>query len=98
MIFPEWINMKWIENKKLVLFIDRFYSMIRKGQNPTIISNELEVRTRAPKQDPLDISVRRFSNMNDLNAYVIRLKTETDLPKEAIDNFYKKYKEKHFGL
>jgi hypothetical protein len=96
--FPEWINPKWMENRKLVSFINRFYSLIRKGATPTAIANELEIRTRAPKQDPLDISLKRFSNMLDLNAYVLRLRNESELPIEAVDNFYRKYKEKHLAL
>lgn len=96
--FPEWINSKWLENKKLVSFINRFYTLIRKGANPTTIVNELEVRTRAPKQDPLDVSVRRFSNMIDLNTYIIHLRSGSDIPTEAINHFYNKYKEMHFKL
>ena len=96
--FPEWIDMKWTEQRKLVSFINRFYALLRKGVSPSAISNELEIRTRAPKQDPLDISIRRFASMIDLNAYVLRLRNESDLPKEAVDNFYSKYKEKHLSL
>ena len=47
---------------------------------------------------PLDISLKRFANMTDLNAYVIRLKQESDLPKDAVDNFYRSYKEKFLNL
>ncbi|MBS1507012.1 MAG: hypothetical protein JSS79_10235 [Bacteroidetes bacterium] len=96
--FPEWISTKWLENKKLVSFINRFYFLLRNGKEPALIANELQVRTRAPKQDPLDFSLRRFSNMIDLNAYVVRLRTTSDLPTEAVDNFYRNYKEKHFKL
>jgi hypothetical protein len=96
--FPEWIDMKWTEQRKLVSFINRFYALVRKGVSPSAISNELEIRTRAPKQDPLDISIKRFISMIDLNAYVLRLRNESDLPKEAVDNFYSKYKEKHLSL
>ena len=96
--FPEWVDMKWTEQRKLVSFINRFYALLRKGVDPSAISNELEIRTRAPKQDPLDISIRRFASMIDLNAYVLRLRNESDLPKEAVDNFYSKYKEKHLSI
>lgn len=96
--FPEWINTKWIEQKKFASFINRFYSLLRNRQSPSAIANELQVRTRAPKLDPLDISLRRFSNMIDLNAYVIRLRSDSDLPKEAVDNFYRSYKEKYLNL
>ncbi|NOS92999.1 MAG: hypothetical protein HOP30_13830 [Cyclobacteriaceae bacterium] len=93
---PDWINTKWLDNKKLVSFINRLYSLMRKGLNAGAISNELEVRTRAPKQDPFDLSKKRFINMIDLNAYVLRLRNQSDLPNEAVDNFYRKYKEKYF--
>lgn len=93
---PDWINTKWLDNKKLVSFINRLYSLMRKGLNAGAISNELEVRTRAPKQDPFDLSQKRFINMIDLNAYVLRLRNQSDLPNEAVDNFYRKYKEKYF--
>jgi len=96
--FPEWPNPSWMENRKLLTFINRFYGLIRKGLNPTAISNELEIRTRAPKHDPLDFSIRRFASMIDLNAYVVRLKTDSDLPADAVDNFYRRYKEIHFNL
>ena len=96
--FPEWITTRWLGNKKLVSFINRFYDLLRKGNDPTAIVNELEVRTRAPKLDPLDVSVRRFASVIDLNAYVIRLRSESDIPTEAIDHFYIKYKETHFKL
>lgn len=96
--FPEWISSKWMENRKFTSFINRFYWLIRNGKNPTAIANELQVRTRAPKFDPLDISLKRFANMTDLNAYVIRLKQESDLPKDAVDNFYRSYKEKFLNL
>ena len=96
--FPEWTNMRSLENKKLVKFINRFYELIRKGKNPSEISNELEIRTRATNQNLLDVTLRRFSNMIDLNAYVLRLKNESDFPSGAIDHFYIKYKETHFKL
>jgi len=94
--FPEWVNTKWMENKKLYSFINRFYSMLRNQVNPSSIANALEIRTRATKQDPLDISLPRFATIPDLNAFVQRLKEESDLEAEAIDNFYRKYKEKYF--
>lgn len=94
--FPEWVNTKWMENKKFCVFINRFYEMVRNQASVTTIANALEVRTRAQQQDPLDISIPRFSSMPDLNAYIHRLKTHTDLSGEAVDNFYRKYKEKYF--
>lgn len=94
--FPEWVNTKWMENKKFYVFINRFYEMVRNQASVTTIANALEVRTRAQQQDPLDISIPRFSSMPDLNAYIHRLKTHTDLSGEAVDNFYRKYKEKYF--
>jgi hypothetical protein len=70
--------------------------MVRNQASVTTIANALEVRTRAQHQDPLDISIPRFSSMPDLNAYIHRLKNHTDLSGEAVDNFYRKYKEKYF--
>jgi hypothetical protein len=96
--YANWINPKWTENRKLVAFIERLYFLIQKGKDAAAISNELEIRTRAPKQDPLDISIKRFLNLNALNAYMIHLRSESDLPQESIDHFYRKYKEKYFGL
>lgn len=94
--FPEWVNPKWMDFKKMHVFINRFYDMIRNQMSPTSIANALEIRTRAQSQDPLDISIPRFSSMPDLNAYIHRLKNESSLPGEAVDNFYRKYKEKYF--
>ncbi|MBX2943590.1 MAG: hypothetical protein KF860_14725 [Cyclobacteriaceae bacterium] len=94
--FPEWSNVKWMEYKKFYSFINRFYWMIRNQSTVTTIANALEVRTRAPKQDPLDISRPRFASLIDLNAYVHRLKSDSDLPSEAIENFYRKYTSKYF--
>ena len=96
--FPEWVNPKWMDVKKMYVFINRFYEMLRNQLPPTSIANALEVRTRAQNQDPLDISIPRFSSMPDLNAYIYRLKNESSLPAEAIDNFYRKYREKYFAL
>lgn len=93
--FPEWINSKWMDNKKFFAFVNRFYSMLRSQASPTTIANALEIRTRAAAQDPLDISTPRFASMPDLNAYIYRLRNETDLSSEAVDNFYRKYKEKY---
>jgi hypothetical protein len=96
--FPDWVGSRWMGNKKLHSFINRLYDMLSKGRSPEEILNSLEVRTRAPKFDPLDVSMPRFSSMRDLNACVFRLRSEGNLPEEAIDNFYRKYKEKYFKL
>lgn len=95
---PDWVEPKWMENQKLVSFITRLYILLRKGVNSIAIANELEVRTRAQRHDPLDYTIRRFASMVDLNAYVIRLKTSDRHPPEAIDHFYRQYKQKFFNL
>lgn len=95
--FADWGRSRWITNKKFFSFINRFYSMIEMGRSISEIVNALEVRTKASPQDPLDISVCRFPTMRDLNAYVVYLKTETDIPHDAIDSFYEKYKQKYFN-
>jgi hypothetical protein len=94
--FPEWVNPKWMEHRKFFLFVSRLYSMLQKNVSVSEITNALEVRTRASAKDPFDISFPRFVNMHDLSAYIMRLKSETDLESEAIDNFYRKYIEKYF--
>ena len=93
--FPEWINQKWVDQKKFIYFIQRFYSMIRQGLAVNQIVNALEVRTRASSKDPFDLTTPRFLGMADLNAYVLRLRNESSLEKEAIENFYRKYVEKY---
>lgn len=94
--FAEWPDQKWMDNKKFFAFIYRFYDMIRKGIDATAIVNALEVRTRATRFDPLYLDTPRFSSMNDLNAYVYKLRQEEKEEIEAIENFYRKYKEKYF--
>lgn len=96
--YPDWVGTRWTTNKKFYSFITRFYDMVVKQRSSSEILNRLEVRTRATKFDPLDASIPRFSSMRDLNACVSRLKSEGDLPEEAIDGFYRKYKEKYFNL
>ena len=94
--FPEWVNPKWMDQKKFLSFINRFYNMIRRSIAVSEIVNALEVRTRASSKDPFDISIPRFVGIPDLNAYVQRLKSESALENEAIEHFYLKYKEKYF--
>jgi hypothetical protein len=94
--FPEWVNQKWMDNRKFFYFIKRFYEMIRQGHAPSAIINALEVRTRASAKDPFDLTSMRFPFMPDLNAYVHRLRLEGKYPEEAIENFYRKYIEKYF--
>ncbi len=94
--FAEWPDQKWMDNKKFFAFIYRFYDMIRKGIDATAIVNALEVRTRAPRFDPLYLEAPRFGSMNDLNAYVYKLRQDGKEEIEAIENFYRKYKEKYF--
>jgi len=94
--FPEWVNIKWLEQKKFSSFIHRLYDMLRRNMSVTTITNALEVRTRAQNNDPLDISNRRFTTMPDLNAFIKKLKNESDLQDEAIEHFYRTYNEKYF--
>jgi hypothetical protein len=94
--FAEWPDQSWMDNRKFFSFIFRFYEMQRKGTPVPSIINALEVRTRAPKLDPFFLDTPRFSHINDLNAYVFRLRNEGKFPKEEIENFYRKYKEKYF--
>jgi hypothetical protein len=94
--FPEWVNQKWMDQKKFFYFVQRFYQMIRQGLPAPEILNALEVRTRASSKDPFDIGTPRFANMADLNAYVARLRNESDLEEDGIEHFYRKYKEKYF--
>lgn len=69
--------------------------MIRQGIAVNQIVNALEVRTRASSKDPFDLTTPRFPGMPDLNAYVSRLRNESSLEKEAIENFYRKYIDKY---
>jgi hypothetical protein len=94
--FPEWVNQKWMDNKKFFYFIKRFYEMIRQGEMPSTIVNALEIRTRASSKDPFDLTCMRFPFMPDLNAYAHRLRLEGKYADEAIENFYRKYIEKYF--
>ncbi|HEY0652245.1 MAG TPA: hypothetical protein VGD65_03915 [Chryseosolibacter sp.] len=94
--FPEWTNTRWMENKKLFSFINRFYGMLRNQASVTEITNALEVRTRASRLDPLDITSPRFASIVDLNAYVHLLKNRSDIPPDALEDFYHKYKAKYF--
>ena len=94
--FAEWPDQKWMDNKKFFAFIYRFYDMIRKGVDATAIVNALEIRTRASRFDPLYLEAPRFGSMNDLNAYVYKLRQEGKEEIEAVENFYRKYKEKYF--
>jgi hypothetical protein len=94
--FPEWINTSWMDNKKFFSFINRLYGMVRNQATVTDISNALEVRTRAPRQDPLDITFPRFASITDLNAYVHLMRSKSDIPSDAIEDFYNKYKSKYF--
>jgi hypothetical protein len=71
--------------------------MTRQGTASSEIINALEIRTRASAKDPFDISIPRFAGMADLNAYVMRLRSESGLEEDAIENFYRKYKEKYFN-
>lgn len=96
--YPNWINLKWSSNKKFFAFITRFYDMVHRQVPPSEIVNRLEVRTRAERFDPLDTSTPRLSSMRDLNACVTRLRTEGNYSEEAIEAFYRKYKEKYFNL
>ena len=94
--FAEWPNQVWMDNRKFFAFIHKLYDMLRRGiPIPTII-NTLEVRTRAPRVDPFFLDTPRFATLNDLNAYVFRLRQEGKFEKEEIENFYRKYLEKYF--
>jgi hypothetical protein len=94
--FPEWTNTTWMDNKKFFSFINRLYGMLRHEATVTDISNALEVRTRASRIDPLDITSPRFASIIDLNAYVHLLKGRSDIPQAALEDFYNKYKSKYF--
>jgi hypothetical protein len=94
--FPEWINTAWMDNRKFFSFISRLYAMLRQQATVTDIANALEVRTRASRVDPLDMSFPRFASMIDLNAYVHLLRGKAEIPSDAIDDFYRKYKTKYF--
>lgn len=95
--FPEWTNTRWMDQKKFFVFIHRFYDMLRKNVSVPEIVNALEVRTRAQSQDLLDYSRPRFSTIPDLNAYIKKLKEDSDLSDEAIEHFYREYKQKYFN-
>lgn len=92
---PEWINTRWMENKKFYVFIQRLYDFIYKNKDESFIINSLEVRTRSYTNDPLDLSVFRFASIRDLNAFTDRLKKQQDYPNEAIAHFYREYLNKY---
>jgi hypothetical protein len=94
---PEWLNPQWMENRKLYVFINRFYDFIEKGKDESFIINALEVKSRTAPQDPFNISLVRFTSIRDLNAYVDKLKNQNDLSMEAIEHFYRAYCAKHFS-
>jgi hypothetical protein len=94
---PEWLNPQWMENRKLYVFINRFYDFIEKGKDESFIINALEVKSRTAPQDPFNISFVRFTSIRDLNAYVDKLKNQNDLSMEAIEHFYRAYCAKHFS-
>ena len=95
--FADWPDQRWMDNKKFFCFITRFYDMIRKGLDASTIVNALEIRTRAPRFDPFHLDAPRFASMNDLNAYVFKLRHEEKEQPEAIEHFYRKYKDKYFN-
>jgi len=94
---PEWLNPQWMENRKLYVFINRFYDFIEKGKDESFIINALEVRSRTALQDPFNLSFVRFTSIRDLNAYVDKLKNQKDLSMEAIEHFYRAYCAKYFS-
>ena len=93
---PDWINPKWLDQKKFYAFITKFYAMVRRNLAVSEIVNALEVRSRASSKDPFDISIPRFPNKPDLDAYMQRLLNDPNMEREAIENFYRKYNEKYF--
>jgi hypothetical protein len=94
---PEWLNPQWMENRKLYVFINRFYDFIHKGKDESFIINALEVRSRTALQDPFNLTFNRFSTIRDLNAYIDKLTNQKDLSREAIQHFYRSYMEKYFN-
>lgn len=92
---PEWLSPTWMENRKLYVFINRFYDLILKGKDESFIINALEVRSRTSLQDPFNLSFFRFTSIRDLNAYVNKLKNQNDLSMEAIEHFYREYTKKY---
>ncbi len=95
--YAEWIDPAWMANRKLVAFITRFYDMVRNKANVMAICNALEVRTRAPKYDPLSLEAPRFTSVNDLNAFVFNMREEGKFELEELQNFYRKYMSKFFN-
>jgi hypothetical protein len=93
----EWHNTKYADNKRLVEFLKKFYSMVRKPDiTPTTLRDTLYVTKRAEKLDPLSIDKPRFMSIEDLNFYLNRLQGEARYSSEAIMHFYTSYKAKYF--
>lgn len=92
--YAEW-NPAYLDKKKLVDWIDRFYAMIEKGELPDNIYRAMYDKTRTRKEDPFDLSLKRFMNANHLAKYCSQLFRDGAYAAGEIERFYHAYWKKH---
>lgn len=94
--YPEW-NPAFLNNKRLVHFINKFYSMIEQGVGVAYIKKSLYINSRSKASDPLDLSVHRFSNERHLANFCADILNKQLRPEGEIQHFFHQYKQKYFS-
>lgn len=92
----EWHNTRYASDKKLTVFLQKYFKLVRTNPTPTTVRDQLYVKTRAEKLDPLSTEKPRFLSIEDLNFYMNRLQNEARYTPDQINHFYNSYKQKYF--
>lgn len=99
--YPEYVDPYLLEDdefKPVVDFLNKFYTLIKQGVATYEIRQKLYIKGRSrPKEDPLDVSKRRFAQFEDLRNYVADLLLAGRVTPKQAEDFVVRYSEKWFG-
>ena len=92
---PEWLDCNF-QRPKWVGFLAQLYDKLRRNVHPSAILNDLYIKTRAERTDPLSTETKRFGTVVDLDSHCFTLGCQGTYTHDVIEHFRKKYHEKYF--
>ncbi|HYF69470.1 MAG TPA: hypothetical protein VD884_15100 [Ohtaekwangia sp.] len=94
--YPEWLDSRYQE-PKIVHFLAQLYDKLKRKVEPCAIFNDLYIKTKAPRIDPLSTETKRFYTVMDLDAHCYKLRCQKTYSEDDIEGFRLKYTAKYFS-
>ncbi|BDD04432.1 hypothetical protein [Aureibacter tunicatorum] len=83
---------KYIDNKVLINFLNRFYELVETGETSNLVK-----KSAKSKENMMSLKRHRFRTLNSLYSYSEQLINTYHFPKGVVQDFIRKYSEKYFS-